>query len=325
MTDCLIVQPIHEAGLALLRDAGLVVHVADDARLATLLPHLAEARAVITRNAGFSAEAMAVSPRLEVIGSHGAGLDAIDLAAAQARGIVVVNTPGANAQSVAELAFALIFACAKTILAADRAVREHDVAFRYRQATIELDGKTLGLVGFGQVGQRMARLGRAFGLEVVAWSEHADAGEIAGEGARAMASLDELCARADIVSLHTLPRNVPLFDAARLVQLKPRAILVNTARGALVDEAALAAALRGGHLAAAGLDVFADEPPDPLSPLFDAPNLVMTPHIGGSSREALERTAREVARDVIRVLHGEPPVNPAPFEPGARRLPQMPR
>ncbi|MFI5013460.1 MAG: hydroxyacid dehydrogenase [Hyphomicrobiales bacterium] len=317
MTDCVIVQPIHEAGLRLLCDAGLSYRVAENAGLATLEPHLADARAVITRNAGFSAEAIAASPKLRVIGSHGTGVDAIDLAAAQARGIVVVNTPGANAQSVAELAFALIFACAKRIPAADQAVRQGDFAFRYWSTTSELHGKVLGLVGFGRVARRMAALGRAFGMEVVAWSQHASAAEIEREGARPMATLNELCANADILSLHTLPKGTLLFDVATFARLKPSAILVNTARGALVDEAALVAALRSGQLAAAGLDVFDAEPPDARSPLFDAPNLVMTPHIGGSTQEALERTACEVAQDVISVLRGEHPANPVTSRAGA--------
>ncbi|WP_342363729.1 hydroxyacid dehydrogenase [Terrarubrum flagellatum] len=314
MIDCVITQPIHEEGLALLNAAGLTVHVAADPGLMTLAPHLADARAVITRNAGFSAAMLTAAPRLEVIGSHGAGVDAIDLSAAEARGIIVVNTPGANAQSVAELAFALVFACAKMIVPADRAVRADDFSFRYRQTSFELQGRTLGLVGFGAIGRRMAGMAKAFGMRVAVCSQHASAEDLAECGAESL-SLDALCAQADIVSLHGLPRDAARFDAARFTRMKPGAVFINTARGALVEEAALAQALVDGRLAAAGIDVFATEPLDRQNPLLAAPNLVMTPHVGGSTEEALARTAREVAGDIVRVLRGESPRNPVTSGP----------
>jgi len=308
MSDCVIVQPIHDAGLAVLREAGFSVHVAASPQLEMLMPHLARARAVITRNAGFTDAAMQAAPMLEAIGSHGAGVDAIDLPAARERGIAVVNTPGANAQSVCELTFALIFACAKSIIGADRAVRNGDFGFRYEQTSFELQGRTLGIVGFGHIGQRVARVARAIDMSVVVCSG-ADASLLAAHGVDG-ADLDELCSRADIVSLHTTPERGGRIDRERLSAMKRGAVLINTARGALVDQAALAAALHSRHLAAAGLDVFASEPPAADDPLFGAPNLVLAPHIGGSTGEALERTARHVSEDIVRVLRGEKPRNP---------------
>jgi D-3-phosphoglycerate dehydrogenase len=302
-------QPIAEAGLRVLRGAGLSVHVAAGSSLAVLRPHLANARAVITRNAGFSAEAMDAAPRLRVIGSHGTGVDAIDRKAAWARNIAVVNTPGANAQAVAELAFALILACAKSLTAADRATHAGDFDFRYRQTTFELSGRTLGLIGFGRIARRVASFGQAFGMRLTAFSRHASEAEMVNANVTPAVSLDALCASADVVSLHTMPTGEALFDAARLARLKPGALLVNTARGALIDESALAQALRSGRLAGAGLDVYAVEPPAPDSPLLSAPNLVLTPHIGGSAREALDRTAVEVARRVLCVLRGDRPAH----------------
>jgi D-3-phosphoglycerate dehydrogenase len=171
----------------------------------------------------------------------------------------------------------------------------------------------------------MAVLGRAFGMEVVVWSRHASADEVDREGGRPVPTLDELCASADILSLHALPEAAPLLDGPMLARMKSGAILVNTARGALVDEAALAAALHSGRLAGAGLDVFTTEPHDIWSPLFDSPNLVLTPHIGGSTRESLERTACAVAQDVIRVLHGEPPLNPVTGASLAHEMGKPPR
>ncbi|MEY4679098.1 MAG: hydroxyacid dehydrogenase [Alphaproteobacteria bacterium] len=300
--DCVVLQPIAETGLARLRAAGLVVHVAARPELEGLRPVLSAARAVITRNAGFSAEWIAAAPRLEVIGSHGTGLDAIDLPAARARGIAVVNTPGANAQSVAELAFALMLACSTSLLAADRAVRAHDFGWRLRARTVELSGRRLGLLGFGAIARRVARIGLAFGMEVAVLSRHAGPAELASHGVSAARDLPALLAWSDVLSLHAVPSGPPPIDAAAFARMKPGAILVNTARGALVDECALAAALAEGRIAAAGLDVFSPEPPRPGSPLFSAPNLVLSPHIGGASREAMDRTALAVAGAVLDVL-----------------------
>lgn len=310
LTDCVILQPIADAGVRLLREAGLEVHVAGSPVLEALLPHLRRARAVITRNAGFPASAIAAAPDLLVIGSHGTGVDSIDVAFARQRGVQVVNTPGANARSVAELTFALILACARSIPAADRAVRADDRSYRYKDTAFELCGRTLGLVGFGRIARLVAQMGRGFGMTPVAWSQHSGAGEMERHGVEQVADIDELCARADVVSLHTLPVASARFDHGRIARMKPGAVLVNTARGSLVDETALAEALCEGRLAAAGLDVFLREPLPLDSPLLGAPNIVLTPHVGGATKEALERTAREIAEEVLRVLRGEPPLHP---------------
>jgi phosphoglycerate dehydrogenase-like enzyme len=285
-TDCLVVQPIAAIGIAHLRRAGLSVHVAERPDLEALRPRLATVRAVITRTAGFPGAWIAAAPRLQVIGSHGTGLDAIDLPAARARGVAVVNTPGANAQSVAELAFALMLACTTRLVEADRAVRAHDFGWRLGARTMELSGRRLGLLG----------------LEVAALSRHAGQAELAASGVVSAPDLPALLAESDVLSLHAVPSGPPPIDAAALARMKPGAILINTARGALVDEAALAAALTEGRLAAAGLDVFAPEPPRPGNPLFAAPNLVLSPHIGGAAREAMDRTALAVAEAVLAAL-----------------------
>jgi phosphoglycerate dehydrogenase-like enzyme len=301
MSDCVIVQPIHPAGVALLRAAGLSVAEAPAPDLDTLRPLLAEARAVITRNAGFSAAAMAAAPGLRVISSHGTGTDAIDRAEAARRGIQVCNTPGANARAVAEHALALILAAAKLLPQAEAALRAGDFGYRDRHATTELAGRTLGLVGFGHVARLLAAMGACLGMRVLVASAHAGAAELAALGAAA-ADLDRICAEADVLSLHAVPRGAPLFDAARLARLRPGAILVNTARGALVDEAALARALHDGRLGAAALDVFRHEPLPQDSPLLAAPNLILTPHMAGSAEAAQRRTAEAAARNVLAAL-----------------------
>ncbi len=301
-TDCVIVQPIALPGVDLLRRAGLVVFEAPSTGLEILRPHLATARAAITRNEGLSAEAIAAAPNLVLIASHGTGTDRIALDAAAARGIRVVSTPGTNARSVAEHALALILACAKQLTTADRAVRQGDWAIRERLQTVEISDRTLGLVGFGHVARHLAQMALGIGLRVLCRSAHASPKELAAQGVEHMTDIRELLAVSDIVSLHGRPERGAILDSAKLGLMRKHAILVNTARGALLDENALAAALRQGRLAAAALDVFQHEPLPAGSPLLDCPNLILSPHIAGASAEAKDRTALEVARKVVEGL-----------------------
>lgn len=300
---CVVVQPIEASGPRILRAAGVEVREAAAPDLATLAPLLADADAVVTRNAGFPAEAIAAAPRLAVIASHGTGVDRIDLAAAAARGIRVVNTPGTNARSVAEHALALMLAAARHVPAADAAIRAGDFAYRERVRGIELAGRTLGLWGYGETARRLAAIAGALGMRVLVHSAHASAADLAAEGLERASGAEVLLAEADILSLHTVPTGAPLLDAAALARMRTGAILVNTARGALVDETALVAALRMGALRAAALDVFAEEPLPPTSPLLHCPNLILTPHMGGSTEEALTRTSIAVAEAVLDALN----------------------
>jgi D-3-phosphoglycerate dehydrogenase len=302
MTDCVIVQPIARLGVDLLERTGLSVFEAPAPDLPVLMPHLATARAVITRNSGFSAEAIDAAPKLKIIASHGTGTDRIDKAAAERRGIQVTSTPGSNAQSVAEHALALMLACARHLPFADDAIREGDWAFRERTHPREIAGSRLGLVGYGHVARELAVMAKCLGMTVMVHSKHASESELAVNDLLRASSLEELLATSDIVSLHGLPGSIPVLDQGWLAHLREDAILINTARGALIDEAALAEALRAGRIAAAGLDVFSSEPLPSDSPLLECPRLVLTPHMGGSGTKALERTALEVARKVIEGL-----------------------
>lgn len=301
-TDCLIVQPIASSGIELLLQAGLVVHEALSTDFTELKPHLSTARAVITRNHGLSGEAIAAAPDLRVIAAHGTGTDRIDKDAASSRGIAVVNTPGTNAQSVAEHALGLIFACARAIPAADYAVRGDDWSFRDRPGPVELSGRTLGPIGFGHVARALVPMALGVGMQVVAVSDHATPGDMAALGVEFLTDADDLLAQSDVVSLHRVPGRAPVLDAARLTSMRPGAILVNTARGALLDEGALADALISGHLRAAALDAFAEEPLSAGSALLAVPNLILTPHMGGASPEAQNRTSLAVARAVLEAL-----------------------
>ena len=301
MTSCLVIQQIADAGLVILKRAGLKVNQPHTTEFTALKPHLFDACAVITRNHGLSAAEIAAAPNLKVIVSHGAGIDAIDKPAADARGVPVLSTPGTNTIAVAEYTMALILACARQLPQADAALRDGDFTFRYRQTGFELYGKTLGLVGYGRIARQVAHLARAFGMQVLACSQHSVAEEMLESGVEHV-DLHSLCIRSDIVSLHTVPGGVPKFDVERISALKPGAMLINTARGALIDEAALVAALKDGHLFGAALDVFNSEPMDVNSPLVSCPGLILTPHIGGAAQEALKRTAIESAKKVLEVL-----------------------
>jgi glyoxylate reductase len=251
---------------------------------------------------------LARAPRLRAISSVSVGVDHIDLAAATERAIPVGHTPGVLTETTADLAFALLLATARRVVEADRLVRAG--GWRTWEPDLllgrDVHGATLGILGLGAIGRAVARRALGFGMRVLAWSRtRRPLGDL--EGAVARSDLPELLAAADFVSLHVplVPETRGLLDARALGLLKPGAILVNTARGGIVDETALAAALREGRLAGAGLDVFEREPLDPASPLLALPNVVLAPHIGSASVATRERMARLAAENLLAALAGE--------------------
>lgn len=262
--------------------------------------------AIISRTVDLTAEAIQGCPTLKVISKHGVGVSNIDVAAASARGIPVYVTPGANAQSVAELTLGLLFAAARRIAWMDGELR----AGRWSRAQdgLELHGRQLGLVGLGQVGQRVALVCQALGMTVHAYDPAlcGQPGPVAG--VRCWDDLDAMLAHSDVLSLH-VPLNAHtrgLLNAERLARLPPDAIVINTARGEVVDEPALIAALASGRLYAAGLDTMAEEPLPADSPLRALPNVVFTPHVGGSTPAALQAMATGAVRNVLGWLQGQP-------------------
>ncbi len=247
------------------------------------------------------------APQLRVIANCAVGYDNIDLGAATAAKIAVTNTPEVLTETTAELAFALLLAAGRRVAEGDRLVREGGwTGWALDQLLgVSLHGKTLGIVGFGRIGQAMARRALGFGMHVV----YADPHDVTAGAARRV-SLDELFATADAVSLHCplTSDTVGLVNAARLAQMKPTAILVNTARGACVDEAALADALAGRQIFAAGLDVYAHEPT--IHPrLLQSSRVVLAPHIGSATTETRTQMAQLCADAVISVLSGRTPAN----------------
>ncbi|MER6346888.1 2-hydroxyacid dehydrogenase [Streptomyces sp. NPDC001595] len=299
------------AGLARLFAEGVdvtAVEAADEDPAA-----LREARAVVTALAPVTAEHLASAPRLELVQCASHGYDYVDVAAARERGVTVctIGSSGAEAQNVAEQTFALMLALAKQLVPAHNALVEADWALpRLRGSLTELSGKTLGVVGLGQIGQQVARRAAAFDMTVVYTGRRRAAPETEARlgGARRL-PLDELLRVSDYVTLH-----VPLTDATRrllnaerLALLKPTAFVVNTARGALIDQDALADALARGALAGAGLDVFDPEPPTPALRLLKAPNVVLSPHAAGVTRETLIRISAAAVGNATAFLDGEAP------------------
>lgn len=274
---------------------------------AGLLARVAAADALIVRNRSrVDRELLAAAPRLRAVGRLGVGLDNIDTAACKAAGIAVFPATGANSLPVAEY----VVATAMVLLRGAYLSSAEVAAGQWPRARIsqgrETAGKTLGLVGFGGIGQMTARLAHGLGMRVLAHdpalAPDASAWSDSGVGRR---ELDALLAEADVVSLHVplVDSTRNLIDATRLARMKPDAVLINTARGGVVDETALAAALRAGRLGGAALDVFDDEPLRAGSPLAGAPKLILTPHIGGVTRESNERVSSLIAgriRDFFR-------------------------
>jgi len=307
---CLIIQPIHPAGVTLLQQAGIEVRDASAADMEVVAREIADADAAITRNAGLSGAAMRAAPQLKVLGVHGIGVDPVDMVQAAELGLPVANTPLANVQSVAELAIAHMLAIAKRVRECDRAMREDRYDYRYSRDFRELSGRTLLIVGFGRIGRRTAEIAKlAFGMRVLGHSPSVPDGEIVAAGFEPAPDLDSALGEADYVSLHQVltPQTRGLFNRDRLRAMKKGATLVNTARGALVDAEALVEALESGHLRGAAFDVFDKEPLAPGHPFTRTSGILMSPHIGGSSEEALERTALQVAAAVIAALAGRRP------------------
>jgi D-3-phosphoglycerate dehydrogenase len=274
---------------------------------AALFERIAPAEAIINVRAYTSLddEALAHAPRLKLVSIVGTGTDNVDLVAASRLGITVTNTPAVGAPSVAELTIGLLLATVRSIPLSD--VRLRQGTWQHVEGP-ELAGKTLGVLGLGAIGQRVAQIGRGLDMQVIAWSFAHDAVRAERLGVM-LVERDDLFRRSDVVSVHL--RNTPevrgLVGARELALMKRSAYLLNTARGALVDTAALADALRAGQIAGAGLDVFTEEPlPLERNAFLDLPNVVLTPHIGAVTREANARSRAMPVDNIIAFLEGRP-------------------
>lgn len=247
---------------------------------------------------------MDAAPSLKLIAKHGVGTNDIDIAAASQRNVPVIMATGANAHSVAEHALGLILALTKDFAAQDRHIRNGRWDKKLYSGR-ELRGQKLGLVGFGLIGQILARMAKPLGLMVSAYDPYAPDSAFT-DGVTRIEDLDALLAQSDIVSLHTplTPATAGMIDARRIGLLKPTALFINTARGEVVDETALTAALRDGKIAAAGLDSFAEEPPQ-QSLLWQLDNVILTPHVAGVTEDAKRAVSTVTATNVLKFLAGE--------------------
>lgn len=307
MAEVLVVGRIKPEGVAVLEARpGVIVRIADEDEPAAVHAAVRTADAILVRTARIGAELIEAAPCLRVVSRHGVGYDNVDVAALDARRIPLAVAANANRVAVAEHAMAMLLTLAKAAIPHDAAVRRGDWAIRNRVLAFELFGKQLLLVGFGRIGREVAARAQAFGMTVTVHDPFVDVAALAAVGCGVAPDLDAALGEVDAVSLH-LPLTEAtrqVIDARRLALMRPRAILLNTARGGLIDEPALAKALADGKLLGAGIDVFADEPPRPDNPLLAAPNALLSPHNAGVTEESMVRMASEAATNILDVLDG---------------------
>jgi D-3-phosphoglycerate dehydrogenase len=308
-----VTEPIHPAGIQLLEEARVdVVQLPPGSDEAALMEEAPRADALITRGGIRVTREMMASPRLRVAGVHGVGCDHVDLQAAKELGKVVFNTPSALTETVAEMALALMLALTRRVVSADRAVRAGEWTRKYGDLIgSELMGKTVGIIGMGRIGSAVARRLKPFRVELL-YFDVVGRPELEAELGLRRVELDTLLGMSDIITLHTplSPQTRGLISRREFTLMKDGVYIVNTARGKIIDQRPLIEALEAGKVAGAALDVFEEEPLDPGGPLASMDNVVLTPHLGASSREAMRRMAVEVAEGIIEVLRGGTPRSP---------------
>jgi len=304
----LLYEDMHRAGVDLLAQKTEIV-MAKSLDENTLVEQVKDIDAIVIRaNGSVTARIMDAAPRLKVIGRHGVGVEAIDLAAAKARGIVVCNTPDANVESVAEQAVGFMIVLSKQIQRADKAIRQGRWNVRYEYIGQEMLGRTIGLVGMGRIGSRVAEIcNLGFRMPVIYYDvvrypfieEKLEARQV---------TLDELLGQADIISVHVplLPSTRNILGREQFARMKKGAILINTARGGVLDEEAMIEALKSCHLGGAGLDVYAVEPTPADNPLLSLENVILSPHMAAHTDDALKAMSM-IASDILRVLESKEP------------------
>lgn len=301
MPHILVAGKLHPAGIERLKQArDMTFTLVDEISLDSYLPHMPGADAVILRTQPMPATAIAAAPRLKIVSRHGVGYDAVDVAALNARGIPLAIVGDVNSRAVAEHTLMLMLAVARRTASHDAAVRKGEWNVRNRFETVELDGKTLLLVGFGRIGRRVAQLANAFGMQVMAYDPFVKPEAMAKHGVRPADDLVRALGQADYVSLHMPGATAgAVIFAEEIDAMKPGAILINAARGGLVDEMLLDRALRDGKLGGAGLDVLKDEPPAPDHPLLGNERVVLSPHSAGLTAECAARMAVSSVQNVL--------------------------
>lgn len=306
MAKVVITQRLHEKGMELLeKHAGAVVAETGDPR--KLEPFLADADGLVIRIGSIDRQGLLAAKNLKVIGRPGVGVDDVDVAACTELGIPVVVVPGANTRSVAEHGMTLMFALSKDLLRSDRETRHGNFGIRSSYKAYELKGRTLGLIGGGAIGSEFGRMASAIGMQVMVYDPFLKKEDLEARGWAYTVNLDDLYREADVISVH-----VPLTDQTRnmigereIGLMKPNAILLNCARGGIIDEDALYRALKENRIHGAGADVLVKEPFDPAAPLMELDNFLITPHMAGQTQEAAAGVAVGAVKGVLAVINGE--------------------
>ena len=305
MPHLLIAGKLHPSGLALLDEASDVTYdYVEEVSEQSYAPLIGKADALVIRTQPLSARTVAEADRLKIVSRHGVGHDAVDVAALNARNIPLCVVGDVNSASVAEHAMLLILACVRFLVRADRSVRAGMWGWRNGLEAQDVARKRLLILGYGRAGRRLAQLADGFDMEVRAYDPFLMNGNWPEGAAAPVKSLEEGLAWADVISVNVPKAGTPMLGVDEFAHLKPGVIIVNTARGGIVDEAALAAALADGRVAAAGLDVFDPEPPAADHPLLAFDQVVLTPHIAGLTRQAAERMAVSSVQNVLDFFAG---------------------
>ncbi len=319
MYHILIPDNLDKAGLDLLKSrSDVTIQAAEKMSRDEVITAIPNADVLIIRSATKVDKAMLdAAPKLALVGRAGVGVDNVDLAAATERGVVVMNAPDGNTIATAELAFALMLSLVRAIPAAHNSMQAGKWDRKNFMGS-QLQGKTLGIVGFGRVGRAIAKRALAFEMSVVTYDPY-----VSPEAPMAMGvtpvSLDDLYARSDFITLHAVgtPENRKMINAESIAKMKPGVRIINAARGSLIDEQALAQAIKDGKVGGAGIDVYSEEPPKPGNPLIGLPTVINTPHLGASTYEAQDAVAVQIVEQVLDALFGKQyknVVNPAVLE-----------
>ena len=306
MKKVLLSKSIDPAGMKVLEDKVEPV-ILSDFNVEIIKKMVADVEGIILRtNIKVTREIIEAAPHLKIISRTGAGVDNVEVAAATEKGIMVCNTPGVNSISVAEQALALILSVAKQLKVMDKAVHEGNWKIRYSSKAVDIEGKTLGLVGLGHIGSLLAQKCRlAFNMKVIAYDPYVEQ----AEEVKLCSSLDQVFSQSDFISIHVpyTEETHHLIDVRLLGLMKPDSCLINTSRGSIVDEKALGEALKNKSIAGAGLDVFEKEPPSPDDPLLKFDNVITTPHSSALSRECVMKVAMTAAQATVDCLEGKQP------------------
>ena len=305
----LLAGPIHPDGVKQLEAEARVV-VSNEETEAGIIKAAQEASGILFRlKPDCTRSLMAACKQLKVVGRHGAGLDIVDLDAATDLGVAVVHAPGSNSNSVAEHAIMLMLASAKQAVVVDKRTRLADWGKSRTQGLLEMNGRTLGIIGVGNIGRRVAKIAGAMGMRVIGYDKYVAADEVRNRGAEPMADMASVLRQADVVTCHTplTKETRHMIDAQAIALMKAGVIFINTSRGKVQDEEALRVALEGGKIRAAGIDVFEEEPVSSDSRLLQLDNVIVSPHIAGVTEETTRGMAMQVGAEMLRVLRGEKP------------------